>query len=101
MIAQFCRKSAGTLMKWWGTKNDRIMNSPIPAVSNSGTSRFTPAPSLRHHPRRESVNVKGLEHAAHDDRHDDDDLDEVRALERADELGLARQIRARGEQLLT
>src|SRR5262245_21854577 len=54
MMAVACRKSAGTLMAWCGTKNDRIMNSPIAAVRNSGTSRFTSDPhrarGALHHP---------------------------------------------------
>src|SRR5438093_6341836 len=148
MIAQACRKSEGTLTTWCGTKNDRIMNSPIAAVMNRGTSRFTlrllaraihepPAENARcrpaarrgygshrrrvgntsrsepfpqrggrcadrirrrrahessgllgGHPLGEPVHVQGLEHAAHDDDDDDHHLDEIRALQAADELGL-------------
>src|ERR1051325_452995 len=102
MIAHACRKSAGTDTAWCGTKNDRIMNNPIAAVRNSGTSRFmrSPRASLGHHPLGEPVDAQGLEHAADDHDRDDDDLDEIGALEAPDELGLTREIRARRVQLL-
>src|SRR5260221_6612420 len=100
MMTQAWKKSAGTLMSWWGTKNERIMSRPITAVMNSGNSRFTPALLLRRHPLGEPVDVGGLEQAAHDHDHDDGELDEVRALEAADQLGLARQVGAGGVQLL-
>src|SRR5438045_9559650 len=100
MIAHCWRKSAGTLTAWCGTKNDRIMNRPITAVSMSGTSLFNAPLLLRGHPRRQAVDAQRLEDAAHDDDQDDGQLDQVRALQAADQLGLAREVGDRGVELL-
>src|SRR2546423_12635886 len=105
MMAEACRKSAGTLTAWCGTKNDRIMNTPIAAVRNSGSSRFIgvgPGGSWLLGRQRvgEPVDAEALEHAPHDDDGDRAHLDEVRALERAHQPGIARQVRARGVELL-
>src|SRR6266498_1302011 len=100
MMTLAWKKSAGTLTSWWGTKNPRIMSRPTTAVMNSGTSRFTPAPLLGHQPLREAVLVEGLEDAAEDHEHDDDQLDQVRALQASDQLRLARQVGARRVQFL-
>src|SRR5919205_542620 len=77
ITAHACRKSAGTLTQWWGTKNDRIMNNPIAPVMKSGTSRFTRRLLLGREPCRQPVDADGLEHAAEHDDDDDHDLDEV------------------------
>src|SRR5262249_19774089 len=88
MTALACRKSAGTLTAWWGTKNDRIMNSPMTAVMINGTSRFTRCLLLCGHPARESVLAQGLEDAPHGHRRQDGELHEVGALEAPHQLGL-------------
>src|SRR5438477_9421297 len=100
MIALACRKSAGTLTSSCGTKNDRIMNSPIRAVTSSGSSRFMVSGSLRRHPLRERVEAERFEDAAQHDGQQDRDLRQVGALEAAHQPGVARQVGARGVQLL-
>src|SRR5580765_4372809 len=99
ITALCCRKSAGTLTSWCGTKNDRIMKIPTTAVMNSGSSRFIGL-LLGRHPAREAVDVHGLEDAADYYGRDRHDLEQVAALEAPDQLGIAREIGARGVQLL-
>src|SRR5437867_10533862 len=100
MMTLCWRKSDGTLTTWWGTKNDRIMNRPMTAVMNSGTSRFIPASLLSGHPLGEPVEAEGLEPGAHDDHHDDHDLDQIRALQASHQSRLAGKIGAGGVELL-
>src|SRR5437762_6392017 len=100
MIAHCWRKSDGTLTAWCGTKNDRIMNSPTTAVMRSGNSRFKGLASLARHPAREAMDAQGLEQAAHEQRRDHGELHEIGALQRADQLGLFREIGAGRVQLL-
>src|SRR5580765_2010815 len=98
ITALCCRKSAGTLTIWCGTKNDRIMKIPTTAVMKSGSSRFIRL-LLGRHPPREAVDARGLEDAADHDGGDRHDLEQVAALQAADQLGIARQVGARGVQL--
>src|SRR5215468_10440164 len=100
ITAHCCRKSAGTETRCWGTKNDRIMNRPMTAVTRSGSSRFIAwlrfrsldwlrSRSSDRHPVREAVPPKCLEDAADEDHEDHQHLEHVGALQATHEAGLA------------
>src|SRR5690348_6222024 len=103
MIAQFCSVSAGFAIAGCGMKNDRIVRTPMIAVSQTGRWRLNRdmvARLLGGHEGGEALVTGGLEDAADHDDQDEEDLHQVRALERPEQARLAREVRARGVELL-